>query len=676
MPAIRLTALLLISAAWAPLEAQSCPAGPTALVLSGGGVKGLAHIGVLRALDQLGATPDLIVGTSMGAIVGGLYASGYAANQIDSLLRDLPISEVVRPFRPPAPHPWNRRIPLVFLVKGRHGFTFQTGVIDEAQPNARLNAAMLQGNLVARGRFDDLPIPFRAVATDLRDRRTVVLDTGDLAKAVRASSAIPLVFPPVVAGNAVLVDGGLSANIPVTEARLAGAARVIVSDVTEYPRDTLDVESPLALADQLLGFLFQQRQAERREGDIWVRPNVQRFRSLDFSPASVAEILLEGQRAADSTVGRDRCLPHRTRATPVTPRTLTAWRVTSGSSLDSVLLDRHLRLGSGVPLDVDELRQGLVALAEAEALRGVWLNPAGTGDAVSLNLEPLTAPRTVGGLGVAYDHDLGGRAWAGWFDHRVLGTTGEASLLLSLGKFQRELAATALAHLDAGSSRITPVASAHLRSEDVRRFDGDGVQQATAPTRDGQLALGVEFRPHDRLRLRLSATALRYQDPDRTIGAVGTSFEGGYRSGTGVTASGDAVWAGPVARVRGNLDAKITAGGWDALASARFGWGRHLPLQWTMPLGGDTGFPGLHLGARRGSTEVMAALRIGRRFVGPLEARGYLAAGRTSPTGAQAWIGGARLGVGADTPVGAMDLAVGTNTARRTALYLRLGQWF
>jgi NTE family protein len=360
----------------AEIAAQACRPARTALVLSGGGAKGLAHLGVLGALDSLGVRPDLIVGTSMGAVIGALYASGYRAREIDSLARDLPLTEIIRPFRIRAPHPWDQRIPLLFMVRGRSGFALQTGVVDETLPNARLNVAMLRGNLLARGRFDRLPIPFLAVATDLRDRRPVVLADGDLARAVRASSALPLVFPPVTVGAAVLIDGGLSANIPIAQARLAGAERVIVSDVTEGPTTTLDVESPLALADQLIGFLFQQPPAQLTPEDLYVRPGVQSFRSLDFSSESAAELLALGRRAADSTLGRARCLPARATARPgPLPSILSGWRLAAGTGADSTLVARLLRLAPGSRLDPGELAEGLNALGDAERFRGSGSTP-------------------------------------------------------------------------------------------------------------------------------------------------------------------------------------------------------------------------------------------------------------------------------------------------------------
>ncbi len=150
--------------------------------------------------------------------------------------------------------------------------------------NAALNRALLRGNLLARGDFDSLPIPFRAVATELRTRAPVVLSHGDLARAVRASMSIPLVFDPVRIEGAQLVDGGLAANLPIAVARAEGATRLIVSDVSWRPPDSVQGENPLAVADLLIAYLFSQPLDSLGARDYLIRPAVDSFETLDFRP--------------------------------------------------------------------------------------------------------------------------------------------------------------------------------------------------------------------------------------------------------------------------------------------------------------------------------------------------------------------------------------------------------
>ena len=175
-------------------------------------------------------------------------------------------SDLFRTYEPQAPRSLGILRPLVVWEQGKRRFNLKSASVLEAEVNALVNAAMLKGNLIARGNFDSLLVPFRAVATDLSHREIVVLSSGDLAQAVRASAAIPLVFAPEWVDGRFLIDGGLSANIPVRIAREEGAQAVIVSDATEHPADSIDVDDPLIIADRLVGFLFDQPVDSLRDG--------------------------------------------------------------------------------------------------------------------------------------------------------------------------------------------------------------------------------------------------------------------------------------------------------------------------------------------------------------------------------------------------------------------------
>src|ERR1043166_7939045 len=296
--------LVVALLAAAPARAQRCPTGPLGLVLAGGGAKGFAHGGVLRVLAGLGVRRDVVVGTSIGAIVGALYASGLSGRQIDSLTRALPLVEVVRTVANRAPHVWGSLLPLVLWEEGPRGFAGATEGVNDLRTNAVLNRILLEGNLRARGDFDRLPIRFRAVATDLKSREPVVLGTGDLARAVRPSSAIPLVFTPERIGDRVFIDGGISATLPIAAARAAGARRVIAVDLRDDPAeaDSMDYGSPASVAGRLVTFLFTQPRDSLGPAAVYIWPAATGFANLDFRPGPRDRLVANGRRAGDATL--------------------------------------------------------------------------------------------------------------------------------------------------------------------------------------------------------------------------------------------------------------------------------------------------------------------------------------------------------------------------------------
>ncbi|HEX7919294.1 MAG TPA: patatin-like phospholipase family protein, partial [Gemmatimonadales bacterium] len=251
--------LLALVGASARLSAQvappACAPGKTALVLAGGGAKGFAHLGVIRMLDSLGIRPDLVVGTSMGAIVGGLYASGYSSHDLDSLARSVPLAELVRPRAQSPNRAYTLLRPLVYWEIDDGRIRLSPAAVPEQGIDAALNRVLLRGNLQARGDFGRLPIDFYAVATDLATQRAVALHGGDLAQAVRASVAIPLVFEPVKIGDRTLADGGLAANVPIRIARELGATRLIISDLVRHQETVVDFGNPLTVATALIEYL-------------------------------------------------------------------------------------------------------------------------------------------------------------------------------------------------------------------------------------------------------------------------------------------------------------------------------------------------------------------------------------------------------------------------------------
>jgi NTE family protein len=280
------------------------------LVLSGGGARGMAHVGVLKILEQMQVPIDCIAGTSMGAVVGGLYASGMTAAEIDATIRSVDWQAAFRDSPPRRELAFRRKQDdqnfLVRLPLGlRHGkILLPKGLIQGQKLQETLRQLTLP--FATNIDFDSLPTPFRSVATDLLTGNAVLMDKGDLAFAMRASISAPGVFAPAESQGQLLVDGGLAENLPIDVARGMHADILIVSDVSFplQPRAALD--SALTISNQMLAILVR-KDADRQRAtlgpsDILIEPAIGTASSTDFS-ASAATIVA-GENAARSQLAR------------------------------------------------------------------------------------------------------------------------------------------------------------------------------------------------------------------------------------------------------------------------------------------------------------------------------------------------------------------------------------
>jgi NTE family protein len=304
-----------IGAAQAPADQVAAPtdqaAAPAAqhrprigLVLSGGGARGAAHIGVLKVLEQMRVPIDAIAGTSMGAVVGGLYASGLSARDIEKLMTSLnwkdafsdrPAREDLTLRRKEEDESFLVQFPLG--LRGGH-IVLPKGLIRGQRLTETLRRLTLP---VARiTNFDELPTPFRAVATDLETGESVVMGSGDLTSAMRASLSAPGVFDPVERGGRVLVDGGITDNVPVDIARAMGVDMVIVVDVGFPLLKRQQLNSAPAISNQMLAILIGRNASAQlatlTPRDILIQPALGDTSSFDFGV--VARIIGVGEAAA------------------------------------------------------------------------------------------------------------------------------------------------------------------------------------------------------------------------------------------------------------------------------------------------------------------------------------------------------------------------------------------
>src|SRR5271170_7003789 len=299
--------VLLAGSAWpASSWAEAAPATRPriCLVLSGGGARGMAHIGVLEVLEELKIPIDCIAGTSMGAIVGGLYASGMTLQQIDSTMRSLDWQEAFRDAPPRRDLAFRRKQDdrnfLVRLPLGlKHGkILLPKGFIQGQKLQETLRQLTLPFSNSTD--FDLLPTPFRAVATDLETGNAVLMDKGDLAIAMRASMSAPGVFAPVELNGRLLVDGGLAENLPVNVARAMHADILIVSDVSFPLQPRVALDSALSISNQMLAILVRKDSDRQRATlsprDILIEPNLGSATATDFTVAS--NVIARGEDAA------------------------------------------------------------------------------------------------------------------------------------------------------------------------------------------------------------------------------------------------------------------------------------------------------------------------------------------------------------------------------------------
>jgi NTE family protein len=298
------TSVLAAEGADRPVPAESEDLR-VALVLSGGGARGAAHIGVIKVLEEEGIPVDLVVGTSMGAIVGALYASGYPADQIEQDFRQ---REWLAQFTDSVDRqqlPYRRKAEDALFIQALEMGLSSDGIL---LPRAVLGGRSLDFTLrrllspVGDIRdFDQLPIPFRAVATDLSDGSVVVLGEGDLVTAVRASSAFPGAVAPVTIDGRTLVDGGLAANLPVQVARDLGADIIIAVNIGSAVEQVEDVRDALDIANQVVAILTDRNVDDSRRllnaDDLYIEPPLSGFSSASF--ARMPEIIDIGRATAE-----------------------------------------------------------------------------------------------------------------------------------------------------------------------------------------------------------------------------------------------------------------------------------------------------------------------------------------------------------------------------------------
>lgn len=381
------------------------------LVLSGGGARGAAHIGVLKYLEDHRIPVDYVVGTSVGAVIGGLYASGMSAEEIEQLVLSLDWNEMFSDAALPAELGIRRKLQryryLVDIDAGvRDGeLVFSPGFIRGQRMLLMLRRQVLPVRHITH--FDELPTPFRAVATDLATAYPVVFENGDLVRAMRASMSLPGVYTPVEFHGTRLVDGGIVQNLPVPIARQLGAERLIAVDVTTPLRNVQELDSPFAITTQVIDGIMLNQSRKMREllggRDVLIAPGIEDLDAADFD--ALPELIAYGyahaakhahvlqELSVTESAWNDYRLARTAKRLPV-PQIDRI--VVQGEQPVERMVRARLEQRIGQPLDVERLHENLHEIYALDLFEtvGYEIQPTADGaDALVIHTEPkVTGP--------------------------------------------------------------------------------------------------------------------------------------------------------------------------------------------------------------------------------------------------------------------------------------------
>ncbi len=732
-------ALILAWPAAAPRAAEDTPAAMTerpriGLVLSGGGARGAAHIGVIQALERMHIPVDAVAGTSMGAVVGGLYAAGLSGDEIAGIFRKLDWQDMLRDRAP--------RRDLVFrrkqddrgiLARSALGFREGEGVvlplglvqgqkITQVLRSATLRVADVQD-------FDQLPIPFRALATDLETGEPVVMRSGDLATVLRASMSAPGVLAPVEIGGRLLVDGGLVDNLPVSLAREMGVDVLIAVDVSFPLATRAGLESALDVTNQMIGIMVRSgtrvSRAQLTARDVLIEPELGRMTAVQFN--RMPQVIDAGATAADAAQARLAALAQSSDgyAAHLAARKHEASldepiafvRAGPRSQPDAERIDAVFGGLAGAPLDVDALQRKLgrqYGLDRFEAVDYRLVRDDGP-----LGLEIDMHRKSWGPnflrLGVGIEQD---------FDGGAVANVGARVLMTDLNRYDAEW----LTDVQLGDEPrfftefFQPLSltsdvfvAPSLRYElDTLQVVSDGQRVARYRTRESEaaLAVGAELSNWGELRVGLASgngsTRVKIGDPelpqgDFDLGAVFAAFAYDRLDSAYFPRHGQALrlaWRGERDALGSSGDADILQADWLlARSHDRYSFvfglegGTALDDEVVSPqqlftLGGFLKLSGLAsdqlAGTQYGLARAILLRRVSRGGTGFLEFPAYvgvsLEAGNTWLTRDDVGFGGLEtagsLFLGAESPFGPVYLAGGFSEGGARAFYLLLGRTF
>jgi predicted acylesterase/phospholipase RssA len=665
-----------------------------ALVLSGGGARGLAHVGVLFPLEELGYDPDIVIGNSMGAVVGALYAAGYDPEEIRARTLAIDWSRMFDPT--PAVLGPDRALRMPMLTFGLElpQRSVSRGLFGEWRINRALVQLLFDANARAHGDFDRLARRYRAVAADLKTGEKVVLDSGDLPRAVRASMAYPGFFPPVQWGDRVLVDGGIVDNLPTIEARRLGMTHVIAVDVSRAPEEIRSRDA-LAVAGRSLDLMQQNLHPDTIPPDVLVLPiTAELFIGPSF-PDDPLPLIELGVKAARRDLPPPRTRrPVGVRRLPPAPTSFAALRIEAADSALVLFARKVFAAVAPGRYDPPAVLAAADRLYSTGLVEGVWPRVESAGDTAggSTLVVRVDAPALLSlSLGAGYDNDRGGRGWL-TLDRYV--AVARRPIVLTAAVSTDGLRRWGALSGRVYSQSLPGVAwggGGYLLETSVRSFTGD-TRTTVEVLRAGGF-LSIEFPRILRAYLiTLTTHAESIHPEDTTAGRSGRSYGPIVRFasipsealvvGTPLLLEAEARWG----RVRyqrvalgGSFPLALQSLQTAALVDVR-AVSTHAPIDVQPALGDQHAVPGLRWGEGRGRARIVTGIDVAypvpMNGFARLRLRTGAIAEEPDDWDAARWVSGAHIGGVWRIPLGSLEVGYGRATAGDGRFDFSIGRSF
>ncbi len=689
-----------------PENASACGLG---LVLSGGGARSIAHLGVLQVLEEHGVRPDCIVGASMGAVIGSLYATGHSHAAIKALLSGLSWSTMYIDSH-------NRRLrPLLHRLErqragARLGITVDglrapRSLLSDNMANRLLIEHLAPANFDAGRQFDALSIPFRTLGTDLLSGDRVELLAGDLARAVRASMSVPLAYAPVPWEGALLVDGGLADNVPVSLAKEMGAEFTLAVDAST-PIDESVNPDLFGVTERIIDLLSAATNSRYGEAaDVTIVPDLEGHSFADYS--RIDELIAAGRKAAEAALDS---IPERFKRRPLVTRSPTdhhafgqrvvrGVEVTGNVYLSDRAIRREFRAHVGEVFDWQQTLADLDHLYASGLLQSAWLDLAPDGpNGIRLLLFVQEEYRHTVDLGLAYQSDDQAQAMVR-FETRSLFGPGDR-LQVGGAASAKDLRLDVRLHGEQFlGAHVGYLVDVELHQEKPKVFEaGEFVSRAEFRRRHVALRANLPFGFNHLLQLGVRAGEVE------TIERLGIPYVAETRPHRVLTAN--YVWdslsslaapvrghrysvqaernleglggSSPYWRVRIDGISAVQLGGVNLTGRLLYGYSSStLPIYDQFRVGGPELVPGLARDELWGNQALAASGELGIDFASVARLYGRLGAGgvwqRRTDISVETTIVGGGLGLTVATPIGPLQLDYGWAEGNRNRFYIAIG---